>query len=124
MIKRIIYATIVISLLFIVAFNLHNYINTSILSFSLLNVYSFHAIAAIIVCIVVELVASKLPNQAGYAYLMLIFFKIGAFVLLFQTSVFSKVDLTQSDRVGLVAPLFVFLLAEAFIVYKTLNISN
>lgn len=124
MIKRISYAIIAILLLFLIVFNLHDYINSQPLSFSLLKVYVFHAIAASLVYLVVELIASKLPNQAGYAYLMLIFFKIGAFVLVFQSSVFSKAILSQSDRIGLIVPLFIFLIFEAYLVYKVLIIND
>lgn len=121
MVKRIIYVALALTLLFIVLFNLHNYFKTESYSFSLLQVYSFHAIAALIVYIGIELVASILPNQAGYAYLMLMFFKIGLFVLIFQASVFGEVSLSQPERIALVIPLFVFLMAEALAVGKLLN---
>lgn len=71
-----------------------------------------------------EVVANNLPDQAGYTYLMLMCFKIGGFVIIFQDSVFAKDVLSKADRVGLVAPLFIFLIAEAFFVYKTLNTNN
>jgi len=121
MFKRIITVVIVILLLFFASFSLHNYFNTAILEYSLLSVYAFHAIAVILVYAVVEFVSDKLPNQAGYAYLMLMFFKIGSFTLIFQTSVFAKVSLSQPEKLGLVVPLFLFLIAEAIVVGKLLN---
>ena len=54
-------------------------------------------------------------------YLTLMFFKIGAFVLIFQTSVFANENLTQMERIGLVIPLFLFLITEAIAVSKLLN---
>ncbi len=121
MLKRIITVSVILVLLFVITFGLHNYINNSDLSFSLLNIYSFHAISAIVVYTIVELVASKLPSQAGYAYLMMIFLKIGTFILIFQGSVFLKNDLSLPERISLIVPLFIFLIAEALAVAKLLN---
>lgn len=121
MIKRILIVSSALLLLFLIGSNLQNYLTTETLSFSLFSVYLFHFIAAIIVYISVEIVADKLPNQAGYAYLTLMFFKIGAFVLIFQSSVFANENLTQMERIGLVIPLFLFLITEAIAVSKLLN---
>ncbi|TYB74222.1 hypothetical protein ES677_04910 [Bizionia gelidisalsuginis] len=121
MTKRILYFVLAIAALFALAFSLHSYLTTSELSFSLLKVYSFHAIASVLVYVAIELLATTLPNQAGYGYLMMMFFKIGIFVLMFQESVFSKESLSQPERIGLVVPLFLFLMAEAIGVGKLLN---
>ncbi|CAM1369841.1 ATP synthase protein I2 [Tenacibaculum sediminilitoris] len=124
MIKRILFFTAAILLLFAVSFFLHNYMLASKethLSFSLLRVYTFHVTSAIIVYSIVELVAEKLPNQAGYAYLASIFLKIGFFVLLFKASVFVNEELTKLERISLVIPLFLFLITEAIAVSKLLN---
>ena len=121
MLKRILIVLTALMVLFLIAFNLHNFLIEQPLSFNLINVYGFHAIAAVIVYISVEAVAYKLPNQAGYAYLMLMFFKIGAFVIIFQTSVFAKDNLGQVEKLGLVIPLFLFLIVEAIAVGKLLN---
>lgn len=121
MIKRILTVSIILFLLFIIGSNLQDYLTTEVLSFSLFSVYLFHLIAAILVYVSVEIVAEKLPNQAGYAYLTLMFFKIGAFVLIFQSSVFANENLTQMERIGLVIPLFLFLITEAIAVSKLLN---
>ena len=121
MIKRILIVAAILLALFLTAYNLQNYLTTETLSFSLLSVYLFHLIAAVIVYVTVELVAEKLPNQAGYAYLTLMFFKIGAFVLIFQSSVFANDNLTQMERIGLVIPLLLFLITEAIAVSKLLN---
>lgn len=121
MIKRILIVTAILLALFLIALNLQNYLTTETLSFSLFSVYLFHLIAAIVVYVTVEIVAEKLPNQAGYAYLTLMFFKIGAFVLVFQSSVFANDNLTRIERIGLVVPLFLFLITEAIAVSKLLN---
>ena len=124
MIKRILLFITTIIFLFVVSYFTHDYILLSkeiYLAFSLLGVYSFHVVSAIIVYSIVELIANYLPNQAGYAYLASIFLKIGFFVLIFQASVFANEELTKPERFSLVIPLFLFLIAEAIAVSKLLN---
>ncbi|TDQ28560.1 DUF6168 family protein [Tenacibaculum caenipelagi] len=124
MIKRILYFLTAIILLFTVSYFPHDYIVNSKeihLSFSLISIYLFHVVAAIIVYSIVEFVAEKLPNQAGYAYLASIFLKIGLFVLIFQASVFVNEQLSKPERISLVIPLFLFLIVEAIAVSKLLN---
>ena len=124
MIKRILLFITTIIFLFVVSYFTHDYILLSkeiYLTFSLLGVYSFHVVSAIIVYSIVELIANYLPNQAGYAYLASIFLKIGFFVLIFQASVFANEELTKPERFSLVIPLFLFLIAEAIAVSKLLN---
>ncbi|GAA3777312.1 hypothetical protein GCM10022271_06910 [Corallibacter vietnamensis] len=121
MIKRILVFTFSIIGCFVIVFSAHNYLNTQALSFALWRVYLFHAIAAFIVYVCVEIMAEKMPNQAGYAYLMLMFFKIGVFVLIFQESVFAKESLLKAESVALIVPLFLFLTIEAVGVARLLN---
>jgi len=52
---------------------------------------------------------------------MMMCLKIGAFILIFQTTVFSKTTLSQAERISLVVPLFLFLIIEAISVGKLLN---
>lgn len=124
MIKRIFQFIVAIAILFLISYMPHNYVlslKEIHISFSLFSVYLFHVIAAVIVYVIVEFVADKIPNQAGYAYLASIFLKIGFFVLLFQASVFANEQLTKPERFSLVIPLFLFLIAEAIAVSKLLN---
>lgn len=124
MIKRILFFLIAVLLLFVISFFSHNFILQSkeiSVSFSLIGVYAFHVISAIVVYSIVELVAEKIPNQAGYAYLASIFLKIGFFVLIFQASIFANEELTKPERISLVIPLFLFLITEAIAVSKLLN---
>ena len=124
MIKRILFFLAAILVVFAVSYLSHNYTITAKeiqLSISLLGVYLFHVIAATIVYLIVEFVADKMPNQAGYAYLASIFLKIGFFVLVLQASVFSNEQLTKPERFSLVIPLFLFLIIEAIAVSKLLN---
>lgn len=124
MIKRILYFVIAIILLFLLSYPLHNYLLQSkeiTLSFSLFSIYIFHVIASILVYIIVELMATYLPAQAGYGYLTSVFIKLGFFVLIFNNPVFTSINLSKPERFSLVIPLFLFLIAEALATAKLLN---
>lgn len=122
MIKRIITYVSFIALLFVVVFSTHqNFIRIENLRYSLFFVYLFHSISTLIIYILIEVISMKLPNQAGYAYLASIFLKIGFFVLLFNATVFSDAVLEKEERISLVIPLFLFLIAEAIAVSRLLN---
>ena len=124
MIKRILVFLATSILLFVASYSVHKYminLKDINMSFSLFSVYLFHVISAVIVYVIVEAVALKLPNQAGYAYLTSVFLKLGFFVLLFQASVFANEALTKPERISLVIPLFLFLITEAVAVSKLLN---
>ena len=124
MIKRILTYLSIIILVFIVVFYAHQYVLESkqlVLSYSLLNVYLFNAIASVIIYFCIEVVAEKLPSQAGYAFLACVFLKIGFFVVLFQATVFSEVKLELFQRLSLMIPFFLFIIIEAVGVAKLLN---
>ncbi|WP_194768216.1 DUF6168 family protein [Tamlana sp. I1] len=121
MIKRILVFTLSIFLLFAISYTSHSYFITEPMAFELWHVYLYHACAALIVYICVEGVASILPNQAGYAYLALMLLKIGIFVFVFKNSVLENDTLTRVERIALVVPLFLFLIAEAIGLAKLLN---
>lgn len=124
MIKRILTYLSIITLVFIGVFFTHQYMLETkqlILSYSLLKVYLFNAIASIIIYGCIELVAEKLPSQAGYAFLTCVFLKIGIFIVLFQATVFSEVKLELYQRLSLIIPFFLFIIIEAIGVAKLLN---
>jgi len=124
MIKRILTYLSIVILVFIVVFFIHQNVLGSkqlVLSYSLLNVYLFNAIASLVIYGCIELVAEKLPSQAGYAFLTCVFLKIGLFIVLFQSTVFSEVKLELFQRLSLMIPFFLFIIIEAAGVAKLLN---
>ncbi|MBU2950347.1 hypothetical protein KO493_06535 [Tamlana agarivorans] len=121
MIKRILIFTLSIFLLFAISYTAHSYFIKQAMAFELWHVYLYHAIAALVVYISIEGVASMVPNQAGYAYLALMLLKIGIFVFIFKNSVLENDALTKVERLALVLPLFLFLIAEAVAVARLLN---
>lgn len=124
MIKRILYFITAVVILFAVSYTSHNFFLSTrniVLPFSLFYIYLFHVIATSLIYILLEFLASKMPNEAGYGYLALMLLKIGFFVLIFQDSVFAGDELAKYQRVSLVIPLFIFLITEAIAVSKLLN---
>ncbi|TYB78786.1 DUF6168 family protein [Bizionia myxarmorum] len=121
MIKRIVIMLITLTLLFAVSYFTHSKLISTDLSFSLFHVYLFHAIAVFIIYVAIEFIAELIPTQAGYMYLMLMCFKIGFFLLIFQNAIFENDNLSQPERIALVVPLFIFLLTEGIAVAKLLN---
>ncbi|WP_417557061.1 DUF6168 family protein [Mesoflavibacter zeaxanthinifaciens] len=121
MLKRIIISVAIIIAAFFISYGLNKSLVDIQLRYSLFSVYLFHALSAIIVYLIIEFLFTKLPNQVGYAYLMLMCFKIGAFVLIFQKSVFAVDLVALQERISLVVPLFIFLIIEALLVGKLLT---
>ncbi|SEC36026.1 hypothetical protein SAMN04489761_2775 [Tenacibaculum sp. MAR_2009_124] len=124
MIKRIIIFLVVVLIAYIASYLPHFYIlqiKQLTLGYSLFSVYGFFVIAAILIYGIVEFIADKMPNQAGYAYLASMFLKIGFFLLIFQNAIFKEAVLTKAEKFSLIIPLFLFLALEAVFISKLLN---
>jgi hypothetical protein len=124
MIKRILGYLVVACLAFAITFFIHNYslsMKNLYLSYSLLNVYLFNFIASLLIYTSIEVLAEKLPSQAGYGFLACVFLKIGFFVVLFQDTVFSEVRLELYQRLSLITPFFLFIIIESIAIAKLLN---
>ena len=124
MIKQILLFLGAITLFFAFSYFPHQYflsLQETTLRFSLFSIYVFHYIATILVYILVSIIAEKMPNQAGYAYLASVFLKLGVFLMIFQSSIFSDEILSKIEKTALIIPLFLFLLIEAVFVSKVLN---
>ena len=124
MLKRLFGNAVLISIVTVILYYVHSYLLSDqgyLLAFSLMSVYIFHAVAYMIICLLVEVVATRLPTQAGYAYLTTVFVKIGVFVLVFKDSILSRQDLPMADRLSLVVPMFIYLILEALYCGRLLN---
>lgn len=124
MIRRIVLFTTIAVLLFLISFFAHkniNEINGVLLTFSLLKVYVFNIVAALIIYVLIEATATYLPSNTGYVYLASVFIKMGFFLLIFQKNIFGEIPLTKPERLSLVVPLFFYLFLEAFFAGKLLN---
>ncbi len=127
MIKRILAYLLIVLIVFLLVYFTHQFILESQqlkLSYSLINVYMFNAVASVLVYLCVELIADSLPNQAGYAFLACVFLKIGFFVLIFQAAVFPEIKLAFFQRISLMLPFGLFIIIEAIGLAKLLNSKN
>lgn len=124
MYKRIGLFFAVVLVTFCVAYFLHNYILQSqqlTLNYSLLLVYLFFVVSSLFVYVVIEVLASIIPKQVGFAYLASIFLKIGFFVLVFKSSFFLQDNLEMYQKLSVVIPLFLFLTIEGTGIARLLN---
>lgn len=124
MIKRILLFFVVICVSFIASYFFHFSVleNKDLqLSFSLQRVYFFYAISAVLIYLIVTVISEKTPNQAGYGYLALMFVKIGFFLILFKSTVFSEIPIDKPEKISLVIPFLLFLSLETIFIAKLLN---
>jgi len=124
MIKRLLIYFLVAGLTFVISFGLNDYLLNSfevVPHYSLLSVYVFHLIASILVYGCIEAASEFIPDQAGFAYLIGVFLKMGFFMIFFGSVVFGEVELQKIERVSLIVPLFLYLIIEAIASAKLLN---
>jgi hypothetical protein len=112
--------------IFFLGFSLHeNYIvkQSIILTFSLQEVYLFHLVFSLLVCVNLKLFSTvdKIFSQLGFIYLGTLFLKIVLFSAIFYQPIFKEENLSRIARMSLLIPVLIFLLTEAFFVTKILN---
>ena len=122
MIKRIGIYSLVIFMLFIAIYSVHtSVLDAETLSFSLLSIYLFNIISSVLTYLAVELTFSKLPDQTGYAFLTAVFLKLGLFTVLFMSTLTSDRSLEMFEKISILIPFSVFLIAEAIGCFKLLS---
>jgi hypothetical protein len=124
MIRRIVVNNLIALITGVVLYFLHTLIISSFqlkLSFSLISIYLFFTIAAIIIISGLELLFEYLASTAGYAFLVSVFLKMGIFVLLFFAGGMAEKSLTMIDKFSILIPLFIFMGIETSVVIKRLK---
>ena len=124
MIRRIVVNNIIALITGVVLYFIHTLIISSFqlkLSFSLISIYLFFTIAAIIIISGLELLFEYLASTAGYAFLVSVFLKMGIFVLLFFAGGMAEKSLTMVDKFSILIPLFIFMGIETSVVIKRLK---
>jgi len=122
MIKRILTVGLLISFLFTISWFVNDYLLANPIRFSLIQVYIFNAISAFVIYSIIEIaLVYKFDKQAGYLYLTSMCIKIGIFILLFKSSIFSENPLTKPERLSIIVPFFLFLALEVSCIMKLLN---
>jgi len=124
MIRRIVVNNIIALITGVVLYFIHTLIISSFqlkLSFSLISIYLFFTIAAILIISGLELLFEYLASTAGYAFLVSVFLKMGIFVLLFFAGGMAEKSLTMIDKFSILIPLFIFMGIETSVVIKRLK---
>lgn len=123
-IKRIILFNSSILVLFLLGIWLHPYLfgqSTQTPKFSVVGVYTFFAIAASVIITGIELMFDVMSDKVGYAFLIGVFLKLGFFTVLFLAKGLLDKPLAMSERLGIVVPLFLFLIIEVVAVATRLK---
>ena len=91
------------------------------LPYSLLGIYLFFAIAAVIIISGVEYLFKIMPASAGYGFLVGIFLKMGVFMVVFLGGNLADLRLSLLHKLSILIPLFFFMSVEALSVVKRLK---
>ena len=115
----------VFGLLFLIGYHVHEYLlkeQAGLMSFSLKEVYIFHAIFSFLICTILFLISKrdKQKDQLGFLYLGTFVFKLVVFAVIFAELFFGDLQLSRTDKVSLLIPVFVFLVPEAYFIVKIL----
>lgn len=126
MIKQLVAYIIVAALLYFVGLNAHELLldkNEIYLSFSLQKVYVFHVTFSLLVCIAFLFLSKvdKIFNQLGFIYLGVLAFKLVFFSMVFYNEVIDSKNLSKTESLSLIIPLFIFLSFEVFCLIRIMN---
>jgi hypothetical protein len=90
------------------------------LPFSEVSLYVFFGISSIFIVTGIELLYTIMPNNAGYAFLVGMFVKMGLFMMIFYSKMLEIKNIHFSDKIFILVPLFVFLFLETLVVINLL----
>lgn len=126
MIKSLVVYIIAFFVLFIVVHLSQEFILkqlTSVVRYNLWDTNLFFAVSSFIICVHLKFFSSlkNLQPQLGFIYLPTLFIKGVLFFIMFKSSVFELDVLTNSERLNLLIPLFLFLGLEVFFVVKIIR---
>lgn len=113
-------AFVLLLILSLAAYGLH-YSIEAIPVFSLIKLYSFLFIATLGSVSGMHYLFQIVPNQLGYAFLVTVFVKFGAAIILFPQLMSEQPSLSTTQILSFLIPYFLFLTVEAFMVIKWLN---
>ena len=109
-----------IAIMAVVGFFLHGYLQADPV-FNLVKLYAFLGIATFLSVSGMHYLYSLVPNQLGYAFLVTVFVKFGAALLLFPQLIGDDPDLSRGEILSFLIPYFIFLGVETVLVVKWLN---
>ncbi len=125
MISTILVNSIVIITIAFMAFFAHSEVLTRYhisIQYTLKPIYIFLSIATLIIYIVLDLLSQfkKFNGQIGFLYLATFMLKITCFAIIFYNSIISR-ELSKTDSLNLLIPVFIFLFVEVIFLSKILN---
>lgn len=104
----------------VLGYFLHQFINPNT-AISLIKIYSFLGIATFLTVLALRFVQLYVPDNLGYAFLALVFLKLGAVIFIFPEIISDAPKLSKVQLLHFLAPYAIFLITEATIVIKWLN---
>lgn len=97
--------------------------STNEIAFSLVQVYFFHGIASLILCVALirARASDKYTDQVGFIYLISVLVKAVLFFVIFRKTMFSSYSFSNQEAVSVLIPLFLGLFFEVFFLSKLLK---
>ena len=127
MIKKLLLYAIAAAIIFLISYNLHNYLLNSldrIPPYSLRDVYVFHVLLSLFFVVTFELIIyflKEFKDQIGFLYLGSIVLKMMLFFVIFRELLSTSLQLTKADKVSLLIPIAIFIIYEVMVVVKMLK---
>lgn len=119
--NRIIQFMTIVVIMFIAGGFLHEQFVPKDIEISVWGVYTFFAVSALLVYGAVEATLILVPSNTGYAFLMGLFIKMGAFLLIYSSVLMAEEPSSKSAKLLMLIPFFVFLGIEALGVMKVMR---
>ena len=116
--------SLIATLIFLIGYPLNQFLLSSFAkgaSFPLFGVYLFFYVATLLIISGIEFLFDYSPANAGYAFLVGVFLKMGAFILVFFTNGMAQKSLTMIEKVSILIPLFLFMALEAISVIRRIQ---
>lgn len=126
MIKKIAFYLLSFIVVFAIAFKTQSYVLETLnieLRYSLLKVHLFHCVLSFIICASFLFFSNneKWASQLGYIYIFTFISKFLFFAVAFKESLFELENLSKTESLNLLIPLFLFLFLEVYFIAKILN---
>lgn len=127
LLKRLLGLILISLFLFISTYFLHSHIGRlqeNSYSFDLVEVYVFHLLYTLILCVSFEIAVFFSPpfkEQLGFIYLASVVLKIFLFFIFFSEVLLQSTLFSKGDKITLLIPLFIFTFFEVMVTVKMLN---
>jgi hypothetical protein len=126
LLKKVLFQVLLFGFLLFFGFYVHSFIlksNDILIGFPLFQIYLFHAIFSLAICASLQILSfiERFASQLGFIYLGTFLLKLLLFAIIFSALLFKKEPNSFANKMSLLAPVFLFLLFEVFIIAKILG---